>query len=134
MKLLLCTMMMMMMIAASRAGRIIRSIDDHTLQENNFPNLHTVNHGHGATSYQNVNIENQHKPHTATQHIHEFQYQVSPTKPAPFVIVDGTNDLLFASDNDPYTSNNIEHVEINSIAEPFAYYDHYDFDYDYGLH
>ncbi|XP_046749638.1 uncharacterized protein LOC124413233 [Diprion similis] len=133
MKLLLCTMMMM--IAASWAGRITRSIVDHTLQENNFPNLHTVHHGHGATSYQNVNIENRNKPNTRSHNLHELQYEISPTKALPFVIVDDTDDLFFASDNaDPYTSNDIEHVEINNIAEPFAYYDQYDFDYDYGLH
>lgn len=40
----------MLLIALSNAGRITR--------DNEFPNLQTVHHGNGATSYQNVEVKN----------------------------------------------------------------------------
>lgn len=46
----------MMLVAMSNAGRIPRSYDGH--RHDNFPNLQTVHHGHGATSYQNIDIKN----------------------------------------------------------------------------
>ena len=55
--------------ALCQAARIPRGIDP-------FPNFHSVHHGYGATSYQNVQIESHGSvPVPAGDHDHDFERQ-----------------------------------------------------------
>ncbi|XP_048516403.1 uncharacterized protein LOC125502287 [Athalia rosae] len=150
MKFLLCAATMTL-LGLTGAGRIPRSFDALQVHNthNNFPNLHTVHHGHGATSYQNVDIENHGDVQIPTKFRAEQQqyygypkhddnhelYEVSAITTVPrFPSTNGIPNHYYqlSDDSDLYDSNNIDHIEINNIAEQSAYYDNYDHEYDFG--
>nr|XP_012226775.1 PREDICTED: uncharacterized protein LOC105674791 [Linepithema humile] len=118
----------LLVVAFCEAGRIRRGID-HT-------NLQAVYHGHGATSYQNVQIDNHNSIIVPTNYgdpeeIKGLEHHVYHQPIVP--IVESHNDIEHydTSDSVPYEEFTVADVKSDVFEH---YFDHNDENYNYDFY
>ncbi|XP_014467844.1 PREDICTED: uncharacterized protein LOC106740894 [Dinoponera quadriceps] len=122
----------LLVAAVCEAKRISREVDYV-----HFPNFRTVYHGRGATSYQNVQVDNHDSIQVPTNYIDQAEIQDLGHTHHQAVIVpieEPHNDVHFdVADSEPYEEFTVADVELKSdVLE--HYFNHYDDEHDYDFH
>ncbi|XP_011149721.2 uncharacterized protein LOC105189362 [Harpegnathos saltator] len=120
-----------LLVAVCGAKRLTRGVDDV-----HFPNFRAVYHGHGASSYQNVQIDNHDSILVPTNYVDQAEVQDLMHAYHQAVIVpieEPQNDIdhIDVADSAPYEEFIVGELKSDALEH---YFDHHDDEHNYKYH